>query len=71
MTTPERIRSYLESIEGDEKFLITIGAGVIDTLLLIFGYLDMGTYATLTTITVGAFIAGDVMATRKSNADLG
>lgn len=68
MTAPKIIKSYMDAIDGDEKFVITLGAGIVNTLLLIFAFLDMATYATLTTITVGAFIAGDVMSTRKANA---
>jgi hypothetical protein len=57
-TGPGRIRAYLNSIDGDEKFLITLGAGIVNSVLLVFGFLDMGTYATLTIATVAAFIAG-------------
>ena len=69
MTGPERIHAYLEAIDGDERFLLTLGAGVINSLLLVFGFLDMGTYAMLTGGTVGAFIVG-VAYERKSNANV-
>lgn len=69
MTTPERIRAYLDAIEGDERFLMTVGAGIVDSLLLIFHYIDQGTYAMLTGGTVAAFIGG-VALDRKSNANL-
>jgi hypothetical protein len=55
--TPEKIRTYREALGGN-RFLLTVGAGVVDTVLLVAGYLDKPTYSNLTLWTVGAFIAG-------------
>ena len=56
MTGPQRIKSYLDSIDGDEKFLMCMGAGVVDTALLWFDKLDASNYVILTMGTIGAFI---------------
>jgi hypothetical protein len=55
---PAYVKSWLDAISGDEKFLMTVGAGVVNSLLLIGGYIDQGTYALLIGGTVGAYIGG-------------
>jgi len=56
MNGPAIIKSYLDSIAGDEKFLLTLGAGIVDSILLMFGFLDQGNYVVLTMGTVGVYI---------------
>jgi hypothetical protein len=46
---------------GGRKFFMAMGAGIVDTLLLVFGYLDIAAYVTLTLGTVGAYLVADVM----------
>lgn len=56
--TPEYLKAWLDSISGDEKFVLTLGAGIVNTLLLMFGFLDQGNYVFLTMGTVAAYITG-------------
>lgn len=58
MTAPQYVKGWLDAISGDEKFVMTLGAGVVDTLLLIFGFLDQSNYVILTMGTVATYIAG-------------
>lgn len=44
---------------GGRKFLMTLGCGVATTLLVWFGKIDGGVYATVIIATVGAYIAGN------------
>lgn len=41
---------------GGQRFLMTLGAGFVNTALLIGGYIDQGTYSLLTGGTVVTFI---------------
>ena len=70
MTAPAYIKSWLDAIQGDEKFIIVVGAGLVNTLLLIGHFVDQSTYATMFSITVGAYITGktveNVQITRSS-----
>lgn len=58
MTLPEHIKSYLDAIAGDERFVLTLGAGVVNTVLLTLGFLDQSNYVTLTMGTIAVYIAG-------------
>lgn len=55
--SPETLRSWIESA-GGRRFLLTVGAGIVDTLLLVFGFLSEASYVQLTLGTVAVFIAG-------------
>lgn len=66
MTVSERAKSILDAIEGDERFLMTLGAGMVNTMLLMLGFIDQGTYAMLTGGTVVAFIGGHTLDNRKA-----
>lgn len=52
------LRAALDAISGDEKFLMTLGAGIVNTALLVLGYLDQPNYVSLTQWTVCVYIAG-------------
>jgi len=43
---------------GGRKFILTMGCGVISTILLWFGKLTSGDFVMITSFTVGAYIAG-------------
>jgi hypothetical protein len=58
---PVTIKRWLDCIAGDEKFVMTLGAGVVNTLLLVLSYLDQGNYVILTLGTVAAYITGKVV----------
>lgn len=51
---------------GGRRFLMVIGAGIVDTVLLWFGKLAGGEYVTVTLATVGVYIAGNTY--QKANA---
>lgn len=57
------LKESLDSIDGDERFVMTLGAGVINTLLLCFGFIDPPIYRDLTLGTVAAFIASSAYTT--------
>lgn len=67
MLFPSDLKAWLDAISGDEKFVMTIGAGIIDTLLLIGGFLDQGNYVILTMGTVAAYITGKTVENVQAN----
>ena len=54
---------------GGRKFLVTLISGAGTFALVLLGKIDAATYATVTLGTVGAFIAGNVVAGRAPGAD--
>lgn len=52
------LKETLDAIDGDERFLMTLGAGMVHTSLLLMGAIDMLTFRDLTLGTVGIFIGG-------------
>jgi hypothetical protein len=63
----EYAKAWLDAIEGDEKFVMTMGAGIVNTLLILLGVLDQGTYAMLTISTVAAYITGKTVENVSAN----
>lgn len=57
----EGARAWLNVAHGYERFLMTAGAGLVNTGLLIAGLIDQDTYAMLTAGTVAAFITGSTV----------
>lgn len=55
--TPDLIHRWIEAV-GGRRFILTIGAGIVNTGLLIGHFLTENTYAQLTMATVAVFIAG-------------
>lgn len=51
----QALRSLI-SAAGGRRFLMTVGAGLVDTALLIGGYISEQTYLTLTLATVAVYI---------------
>lgn len=70
MSFAQWIKSLLDAIDGDERFLMTLGAGAVNTCLLIGGFIDQGTYAMLTGGTVVAYIGGVALDRRPNAANL-
>ncbi len=67
---PEFLKATLDAIEGDERFVMTVGAGVVDSILLACGLLTGNEYVTLTLGTVGIYIgAKGVVEVAQTNAD--
>jgi hypothetical protein len=50
---------------GGRKFVITIGCGVVTSLLTYIGKIDGATYSLVILGTVGAYITGNVVQKRK------
>lgn len=44
---------------GGRRFFLVLGAGLVNTMLLMGAYLDQSNYVVLTLATVGAYIAGN------------
>ncbi len=55
--TPEHLTAWREAL-GGTRFFLTLGAGVVNTVLLILGVIDQDTYSDLTNWTVSAYIIG-------------
>lgn len=66
VSLPDRIQSAITGC-GGRRFLMTVGAGVVDSLLLIGHFIDQGTYATLTLATVGVYIGASTMQQMQGN----
>lgn len=46
---------------GGRRFVMTIGAGLVNTLLLMCGYIGEQSYVTLTIATVAAYIGANTV----------
>lgn len=58
MTIYEHITALREAL-GGRRYLMTIGAGVVNTLLVVHGHIPASVYESLITLTVGFYIAGN------------
>ena len=58
--TPTAIREYIAAF-GGRRFLLVVGAGLIDSILFFLGILSESGYTTLTLATVGAYISANVV----------
>jgi len=63
------LKLLLEAISGDEKFLLTLGAGIVNTALLMLGFLDQANYVELTKWTVCVYIAGKTYEDSRTPAE--
>jgi hypothetical protein len=57
MVTPEHFTKWREAF-GGRRFMITLGAGVVCTILRWFDRIDNTTFSTVVLGTVGIYIAG-------------
>lgn len=65
-----KLKEWLDAIAGDEKFIMVVGAGLVNTALLWFGKIDQVNYVTLTNLTIVAYITGRaVESVASTNAD--
>lgn len=53
---------------GGRRFLLTVGCGLINTVLLWHGKLDTGSYTAIILGTVGAYITANTVQKVKGNA---
>jgi hypothetical protein len=51
---------------GGRKFILSIGCGIVSSLLLWFGKLDANNYTMLIGFTIGAYITGGTIDNLKS-----
>ena len=52
------VAEWLEAL-GGRRFLLVIGCGLVNSLLVWFGKITSGDFVLVTTATVGVFIAGN------------
>jgi len=52
---------HIFSLYGGTRFILCLGCCGINTLLLLFGYIDQDVYKTLILGTVGAYITGNTV----------
>jgi len=58
MTCAEHLKAWLDAIEGDERFVLTVGAGVVNAVFLACGILSEAGYLTVLGGTIVAYITG-------------
>lgn len=63
ITRAERTRTWIEGL-GGRKFILSMGAGIVSSLLLLAGVLTSSDYVLVVLGTVGAFIAGNAWQAR-------
>lgn len=51
----ERVADWIPAV-GGRRFALTVGAGIVDTVLLWFGKLSESGYVTLTLATIAAYL---------------
>lgn len=69
MTCAEHLKAWLDAIDGDEKFVMTVGAGIVNAIFFACGVLSETGYLTILGGTIIAYITGKVVEDRgKRNA---
>lgn len=58
--TPSELQSWIGAF-GGRRFLLTVGAGIVHTLLLVCGILSEPSYVQLTLATVGIYISASTV----------
>lgn len=61
---PETLRAWIAAT-GGRRFLLTVGAGLVNTALLIMGCVSEQTYLTLTLSTVAVYISANTVQKMK------
>lgn len=56
--SPERMQAWMAA-GGGRRFLMTVGAGIVHTALLVFKYINEQTYLTLTISTIAVYIGAN------------
>jgi hypothetical protein len=54
---------------GGRKFVLTMGCGIVSTILLWFGKLTSADFVMITSFTIGAYIAGGTIENVKFNKE--
>lgn len=63
----DTLRSLMAAT-GGRRFLLTVGAGIVDSLLLIGGYIHENTYEVLTLATVATYIGANTFQKTRTPA---
>lgn len=56
--SPEQAKAWMDVIDGQETFLLVLGCGAVNTLLVCAHIIGEGAFVQLVTITIGAYITG-------------
>jgi hypothetical protein len=64
----QRVAEWIPAV-GGRRFILTVGAGLIDTLLLWFGKLSESGFVTLTLATVATYIGANTTQKIKGAKD--
>ncbi len=56
--TPEATNAWLDAL-GGRRFLLVLGCGVVNAILVWFGKITSGDFVLVTSATVSVFIAGN------------
>lgn len=67
--TPQRLTDWREAL-GGRRFLLTLGAGIVNTALLVTAFITENVYAQLTFATVAVYIAGRAYTEVRTNAQV-
>lgn len=64
----ERTRAWLAGV-GGRRFLLSLGSGIVSSVLLWFAKIGEQTWATVVISTVAAYITGNVAGKRKDKSE--
>ncbi len=67
MLTPSRTAEWIEAL-GGRRFLLVLGCGCVNAILVWFGKITSGDFVLVTSATVSVFIAGNAYQKAKNNA---
>ena len=56
--TPDNVAAWLEAL-GGRRFLLVLGCGLVNAVLVWFGKITSGDFVLVTSATVSVFIAGN------------
>lgn len=65
----DKLTAYREAL-GGRRFLITLGCGVVNTILVALKLIDNSTYQTIILGTVAVYIAGHAYVTGKGGENV-
>lgn len=66
MKCHEYLKAWLDAVDGDEKFVMTVGAGLVNAVFFALGLLSENGYLAILASTVGMYIAGKVVEDRHT-----
>lgn len=66
--TPERFTEWREAL-GGRRFLLTIGSGIVSTILRVVDKIDISAFVTLVLATIATYIAGRAYVDKSVKAE--